>query len=171
MPTPKKTADGNHVYSSLTDVIANMLASATPVDNFEEQCCKYSKKYNSTNPEDFEVGLSTTPCAHELYLELKGDDIDNDVMYLWIKEWSDGFDPSHTKSNRSQVWMKTYTICPPHNGTNKEQNTFTMSFANQTDEHESLDKELFNELKFLRDGKYFLSWYTKKTNQSKSWNT
>ena len=51
--------------------------------------------------------------------------------------------------------MKTYTICPPHNSVKKEQNTFTMSFANQTDEHETLEQVLSMELKDLKAGKFF----------------
>ena len=154
MPTPQRTPDGEHVHISLTDTIANLLASATPVDNYEEQCCKFSMDKNGVN-EDFEVTLSSTQRAHELLQELKGGDIEEDVMHLWMKEWSDGFDPSHTKSNRSQVWMKTHTTCPPHNFANKEQNTFTMSFANQSDEHESIEQFLSEELKDLKVGKFF----------------
>ena len=57
--------------------------------------------------------LSTTPSAYKLYLDLKEDDQDQYVLYLWYKEWSDDFDPNNTKASQKQVWSNTFTITPP----------------------------------------------------------
>ena len=64
--------------------------------------------------------LSTTPSAYKLYLDLKEDDDDQYVLYLWYKEWSDDFDPNNTKASRNQVWSNTFTICPPKGESSSE---------------------------------------------------
>ena len=56
--------------------------------------------------------LSTTPSAYKQFLDLKDDDDDQYVLYLWFKEWSNDFDPNNTKASRNQVWSNTFTICP-----------------------------------------------------------
>ena len=38
--------------------------------------------------------LLTTLSAYKLYLDLKEDDQDQYVLYLWYKEWCDDFDPN-----------------------------------------------------------------------------
>lgn len=152
-PVIRTTDDGTHAYVSLRDVIADMLGKGTPVDEFgqNDESGLYSArvKFASDDP-----CISQTKAAQELYLELKevGDDF---IMYLWIRSWSDDFDPSHTKSNRNQVWIKTYTICPPRSSDTGE-NTFLMALGSKGDDHEELEKIFVEELKaLLNEGRDF----------------
>ena len=91
-PIPKTTSDGTHSFVGLTDLLANELAKAT----------KFDKLYFESNvqflPKDVTT-ISTTPSAYKLYLDLKEDDQDQYVLYLWYKEWSDDFDPNNTKAS------------------------------------------------------------------------
>ena len=64
MPTPQKTPGGEQVHIGLTDIIVNLLASATPVDNFEEQCCNVSLAGDC----GYELGLSATPGLRNFFL-------------------------------------------------------------------------------------------------------
>ena len=105
-PIPKTTADGTHSFVGLTDLLANELAKATTFDKF------YFESNVQFLPKDVTT-LSTTPSAYKLYLDLKEDDDDQYVLYLWYKEWSDDFDPNNTKASRNQVWSNTFTICSP----------------------------------------------------------
>jgi hypothetical protein len=57
--------------------------------------------------------LTATPAAKILSIELHKDTDGANILYLFMKEWSDDFKPSHTKSNLAQVWIKTFTISPP----------------------------------------------------------
>ena len=59
--------------------------------------------------------------------------------------------------------MKTYTICPPHNGNQSKYNTFVMSFENQVEEHEVLDLTIEKELQQLRYGIRFCHGGFKKS--------
>ena len=88
-PIPKTTADGTHSFIGLTDLLANEIAKATTFDKFYfESQVQFLPKDGST--------LSRTPSAYKLYLDLKEDDDDQYVLYLWYKERSDDFDPNNT---------------------------------------------------------------------------
>ena len=92
--------------------------------------------------------LTETPCVQRLLKDLKTPNEEANVKCIWVKQWSDGFDPSHTKSNRSQVWMKTLTF-----GSLKDPaNTMIVAMANQAGEHELIEKEMLEEFELLRKG-------------------
>ena len=93
-PIPKTTADDTHAFVGLTDLLANELAKATTFDKF------YFESNVQFLPKDVTT-LSTTPSAYKLFLDLKEDDDDQYVLYLWYKEWSDDFDPNNTKASRN----------------------------------------------------------------------
>ena len=101
-PIPKTTTDGTHSFVGLTDLLANELAKATTFDKF------YFESNVQFLPKDVTT-VSTTPSAYKLHLDLKEDDQDQYVLYLWYKEWSDDFDPNNTKASRNQVWSNTFT--------------------------------------------------------------
>ena len=94
-PIHKTTTDGTHSFVGLTDLLANELAKATTFDKF------YFESNVQFLPKDVTT-LSTTPSAYILYLDLKEDDQDQYVLYLWYKEWSDDFDPNNTKASRNR---------------------------------------------------------------------
>ena len=91
-PIPKTTSDGTHSLVGLTDLLANELAKATTSDKF------YFESNVQFLPKDVTT-LSITPSAYKLFLDLKEDDQDQYVLYLWNKEWSDDFDPNNTKAS------------------------------------------------------------------------
>ena len=89
---PKTTTDGTHSFVGLTDLLANELAKATTFDKF------YFESNVQFLPKDVTT-LSTTPSAYKLYLDLKEDDQDQYVLYLWYKELRDDFAPNNTKAS------------------------------------------------------------------------
>ena len=103
-PIPKTTADGTYTFVGLSDLLANELAKATLFDKF------YFKSNVQFLPKDIPT-LSTTPLAYKLFFDLKEDDDDQYILYLWYKQWSDDFDPNNTKASRNQVWSSTFTLC------------------------------------------------------------
>ena len=132
-PIPKTTTDGTHSFVGLTDLLANELAKATTFDKF------YFESNVQFLPKDLTT-LSTTPSAYKLYLDLKEDDQDQYVLYLWYKEWSDEFDPNNTKASRNQVWNNTFTICPPE-GENQGRNSYFMSLLCKGEDHSEIEIE------------------------------
>ena len=147
-PIPKTTADGTHSFVGLTDLLANELAKATTFDKF------YFESNVQFLPKDVTT-LSTTPSAYKLYLDLKGDDDDQYVLYLWYKEWSDDFDPNNTKTSQNQVWSNTFTICPAE-GETKGRNSYFMSLSCKGEGHSEIEMHFQKELKALsNEGKMF----------------
>ena len=147
-PIPKTTADSTHSFVGLTDLLANELAKATTFDKF------YFESNVQFLPKDATT-LSTTPSAYKLYLDLKEDDDDQYVLYLWYKEWSDDFDPNNTKASRNQVWSNTFTICPPKRET-KRRNSYFMSLSCKGEDHSEIEMHFQKELKALsNEGKMY----------------
>ena len=100
--------------------------------------------------------LSTTPSAYKLFLDLKEDDDEQYILYLWYKEWSDDFDPNNTKASRNQVWCNTFTICPDDKES-QGRNSYFMSLPCKGEDHSEIEMEFQNELKSLsNEGKCFI---------------
>jgi hypothetical protein len=142
IPVTLKTPDGNHAYVGVLDVFGNMLAACTPVDDFRHFATKVHINQSSR------TNISSTEAAHQLYMELVIGEDGEFVLIVWITEWCDDFDPFGTKSNRKQVWIKTYTICPRASATGG-QNTFFMAIGGKGDDHEDVEKIFTKELEEL----------------------
>jgi hypothetical protein len=141
----KTTTDGLHSYVGLKDVIANLLASDTPVEKFDFDAKLDFHKHDLPDPPT----VSTTPAAYDLHLELSAEiDDAGFVLYVWIKEWRDDFDPSHTKSSRGQVWIDTYTIGEP-TSEKSGKNTFFMAIGAKGDDHSDIEELFAKELESL----------------------
>ena len=142
IPVPKTTSDGSHAYNRLSDVIANLLASGTPIDFFHYDAnlilCKEPNN------------VSQTQVGRELYMQLSlNEEKDGEfVLKLHIREWCDDFDPNNTKASRNQVWAYTNTICAPsteHRG----RNTFFMAIAGKGDDHSEVQEIFRDEMEVL----------------------
>ena len=147
-PIPKTTADGTHSFFGLTDLLANELTKVTTFDKF------YFESNVQFLPKDVTT-LSITPSAYKLYLDLKEDDDDQYVLYLWYKEWSDYFDSNNTKASRNQVWSNTFTICPDK-GESQGRNSYFMLLSCKGEDHSEIEMGFHNELNALsNEGKMF----------------
>ena len=146
-PTVQMTKDGTHAFVSLVDVIAHVLATDTRVEALPSKNPS-GRPYLFQRYVDFKTEVYTpitgTIAAKILSMELHRDSDMDDILYLFMKEWSDDFDPSHTKSNRAQAWMKTYTISAPTRGENKPRNTCITILGSKGDDHDPVE-ELFTE--------------------------
>lgn len=145
-PVINTTPDGTHAYTRLEDVIANLLAFDTPIDQFQ---CGATINISS---ESTEFSVSNSQAGFDLYWQLVSNDPSRNsnefTLYLWIKEWRDDFDPFNTKKSRNQVWAHTYTICPPSTES-RGANTFFMSISGKGDDHACVEKIFKEELEKL----------------------
>jgi hypothetical protein len=105
--------------------------------------------------------ISRSQYGKKLFWELYEPIDDNNencfIMYLWLKEWRDAFDPNSTKSSRNQVWINTaFTICPPADEVSGSSNTYFMSISGKSDNHSEIDKIFGDEItKLSSEGKLF----------------
>ena len=153
-PVVLYSPDETHAFVDIVDVLANMLAKATPMEKFDEDAyLEGQTKTYDAGVSDENVTVSSTKAAHDLYLELKEEStsIGEFILYIWMREWSDDFDPSHTKSNRCQVWLKTFTFCPPAT-CNSDINTAFIAIGSKGDDHESMEKLITAQLQELAKG-------------------
>jgi hypothetical protein len=144
-PVVHSTKDESHAYVNVLDVLAWMLAKATPMERFDDSA-------QISNNDDCHVTVASTRAARELYMELR-EELSSEmfVLYLWFREWSDDFDPSHTKSNRAQVWLKTFTVCPPED-CSSDVNTAFIAMGSKGDDHEDMEHIITEQLKELARG-------------------
>jgi hypothetical protein len=155
-PVINSTNDGSHAFISLIDLLANEMAENSSYDKFE-----FEKNNDNDikiyNPTKEITSVSQTQSAEKLFWELheSPDDKDIFIMYLWLKEWRDGFDPNTTKTSRNQVWINTFTISPPETDKGGN-NTYLMSIAGKSENHSEIDKRYSDEIKLLSTiGQYF----------------
>jgi hypothetical protein len=132
------------IQLQIEDVIANELAKSTPFNKYH---------FSSTLVMDMndEPTKSTTPAAYDLFMELQEDSISTSplfTLYLWLTEWRDDFDPNNTKSSRNQVWINTFTICPPPKESTGK-NTYFMALSSKGDDHSEVESLFEAELQSL----------------------
>lgn len=152
IPAVRTTSDGSHAYVKLVDVIANELAFNTSFQDFQFDA---GIQLDDISNNKQEPTTSSTPAAYRLFCELSqensnfdGNEDNNNTeftMYLWLKEWRDDFDPNNIKSSRNNVWLNTFTICPP-TGEKKGRNTYFMAISRKGEDHTEVEKLFTDEL-------------------------
>ena len=144
-PVISVTETGGHAYISLIALLANEMADVTQYDQLLFEKYIVDDDTNSLLNNTEVTTISDTASARKLFWELheSHDNIETYTMYLWLKEWRDGFDPNTTKSSRNQVWMNTFTISPPETEVSGK-NTYFMSIAGKTENHSEMD-QLYND--------------------------
>ena len=142
LPRPKVQMVGSHAYVSLTDCIADLLGHGCSVD------CVIPRK-----PDEPVISISQSDRAQRILHNSKLMSPDDDVMVLYLVEWSDGFEPSiSVKSNRGSCWLKTITISPPPHLLHSCTNTYPIALGMDGESHEEVEQLFAQELWSLRNG-------------------
>ena len=154
LPVVKKTDDGMHAYVSLIEVIAILCASAYEVEQLSFEADLYDKEdVNSAefDNDDSPATISKTRAAYTLYVELKKEKDGKYTLYLWVKSWSDDFDPYNTKTSRNQVWAMSNTISAPRSD-KKGRNSFIMALGRKGDDHHEIHEIFADDMETLSKG-------------------
>jgi hypothetical protein len=142
LPRPKVQMVGSHAYVSLTDCIADLLGLGCSVD-----CVRQRK------PDELVISISQSDRAQGILQNSKLMFSDNDIMVLYLVEWSDGFEPSiSVKSNRGSCWLKTVTISPPPHLLHSCSNTYPIALGMDGESHEEVEELFAAELRSLKNG-------------------
>lgn len=155
-PVVRYSDDETHAYVDIVDVLANMLAKSTVMERFDEHgfVAASENTINVGGDDETPISVSSSMAGHDLYFELKQDmrELDDKfTLFIWIREWSDDFDPSHTKSNRAQVWLKTFTFCAPASCTS-DVNTAFIAIGSKGDDHDDVENIISGQLCQLSTG-------------------
>eukprot|EP00978_Attheya_sp_CCMP212_P041413 scaffold237298_cov35-Attheya_sp.AAC.2 len=114
---PVEELDNNHSYSSLVDIVKDLIATGNELDltgHFVEP--------NATSVSS----IGQTRRARKIYETSRF--LNNGlVLTLCITLWSDDFEPSNVKQNRNSLWVLTCTISPPKHRTHTSENTYIIA--------------------------------------------
>ena len=97
-PIVNETEDGTHAYISLIDLLSNEMAADTKFDDLNYDPINMSEFDGLESNDNDLTTVSKSKAAKTLFWELyEAPDGDNShIMYLWLKEWRDAFDPNST---------------------------------------------------------------------------
>ncbi len=154
LPHPRVHQIKDHAYLSIVDCIAHLLGYGVELDVIKP------------NPTEGHVEL-VRECPMALEIKERGNarlGTGDDVIILWILEWSDDFDPNNTKDNRNSIWIRTVTISFPSGNKDSDTNTFVIAVGPSKVSHEKVEKKFNEEMKILSTGPPQL-FYSKATNQ------
>ena len=129
---------GGHSYSSLIDIISDIVASGRELD------------ISGMFPSDVSevTGLGGTLRCQQIYLTARN--ISNMVVLpLYITLWSDDFEPSNVKQNKASLWVLTCSISPPSHLLHTSANTYIIAMGPKKACHDIVWEALQNDLKIL----------------------
>ena len=137
LPRPPVQQIGDHAYVSLKDCIADLLGHGLNIDNIE-----------LTSSDVTVCKISETKRAQRILANaMKIAPSNNNVLALYLTEWSDGFEPSLSiKGNRGSCWIKTITVAPPPDSIHSLSHTYPIALGQDGDSHEEVEERFAEEL-------------------------
>ena len=144
LPSPPIHTTQYHTYISLISVIDYFLAYGHTPDYL-------------TNNDDITTkrGISACPQAIKMRMDATvSSDITEDPMILYLLFWSDDFEGSMLRKNKNSVWLKTVTICPPHDQVTSTKYTYVIAIGRKGSDHDEINKLHNEELEQLNKCTY-----------------
>ena len=71
-------------------------------------------------------------------------------MILYLLFWSDDFEGAMLRKNKNSVWLKTVSICPPHEQVTSTKFTYVIAIGRKGSDHDEINKLHIEELKQLQ---------------------
>ena len=140
LPSPHIKTTSHHTYITLTSLIDYFLAYGhipeyiTPSDNMN------TKK-----------GIAACEQANKIRYEAsKNYDSNAQPMILYLLFWSDDFEGAMLRKNKNSVWLKTVSICPPHEQVTSTKFTYVIAIGRKGSDHDEINKLHIEELKQLQ---------------------
>ena len=129
LPSPKILTTAHHAYVTLTSVIDYFLAYG------------HVPEYITHNDDVSQLrGISACKQAIQLRTEVKQDTISGIVpMMLYLLFWSDDFEGAMLRKNKKSVWLKTVTICPPHDQVTSTKFTYVIAIGRKGFDHDEIN--------------------------------
>ena len=144
LPAPPIQVTQHHTYITLTSVIDYFLAYGHVPD--------YITKNDNVEGKH---GISACEQAMEIRREaFVPSDIFEDPMILYLLFWSDDFEGSMLRKNKNSIWLKTVTICPPHDQVTSTKFTYVVAIGRKGSDHDEINKLHNAELEQLNQCTY-----------------
>jgi hypothetical protein len=143
VPRPQVTIVDDHAYVSLQDCVADLLGHGFELDSIEAGCQQPGAVSN----------INETAVARRIQNNaVKAHPLSENVLCLYLTEWSDGFEPSSSKNNRGSCWLKSVTISPPPSKIHSLSHTYPIALGLEDQSHGKVEEMFAEELKMFREG-------------------
>jgi hypothetical protein len=148
-----------HSYVSIVDCIEDFLTrnevSLVTIDDWETVLIDNNKVDNMFIFNSERTNEILENGRRRELLELNHSIDENKCLPLFLKFWSDDFDPNRSvKQNRQSVWIRTCTIFGMTKNATKLEKTYPISLSKKGHNHEEIDIRTLDELEQLRSGKF-----------------
>ena len=148
LPIPPVQELKEHSYVSPIDVIKDILGHGLPFDLISQP-----QYLSGESPLVTRIGESQRANEIKLNANLLYSR-NNDVIPLWIIEWSDDFAPTNSlRASKNSVWFKIITVAPPHDGLYPPHlYTYPIAMGPKGVDHEEVESKFKDDLEFLKSG-------------------
>ena len=148
LPRPPVSNVDGHAYISLRDCVADLLAFGLEIEKLD--CCASVKVESKCGIHH----LSETPRCQKIWENAVALHSTEDILCLYITEWSDDFEPSTSiRGGNALAWVKTIMICPPHGNSHALTHMYPIAIGEKGDSHEAVERHFAEELLSLSSGK------------------
>ena len=148
LPIPPVEELKEHSYVSPIDVIKDILGHGLPFDLISQPQYLSGAFPLVTRIGESQRANEIKTNANLLY------PLNNDVIPLWIIEWSDDFAPTNSlRASKNSVWLKIITVSPPHDGLYPSHlYTYPIAMGPKGVDHEEVEAKFKADLEFLKSG-------------------
>jgi hypothetical protein len=161
LPIPKVVMMINHSYISITSCIVDFILRN---ENQFDSTRDWRNYYMSSNYDANNLSLKNSKRVKEIVDKaMKREEEQNNLMVpLFLKMWSDDFDPNKSvKNNRQSVWLKTVTIFGFSNNNEIIERTYPIGLSKKGVNHAELDDRLSKEIDRIKNGKKLVTMYSR----------
>ena len=148
LPIPPVQELKEHSYVSPIDVIKDISGHGLPFDQIS-----HPQYLSGDFPLVTRIGESQRANEIKTNCNLLYP-LNNDVIPLWIIEWSDNFAPTNSnRATKNSVWLKIITVAPPHDGSYPSHlYTYPIAVGPKGVDHEEVEAKFKADLELLRSG-------------------
>ena len=161
LPVPKVKMLDNHSYISINSCLVDFLLK---YDEYIMSLTDWNAYYQSTQYNDAMLNLKNSDKIKSI-IDIAMQKISHNgikCLPLFIKMWSDDFDPNKSvKSNRQSVWLKTITIFSFTNDGLLVEHTYPMGLSKKGMDHDELDKKIEIEIQVIKNANPMVSMYSR----------
>ena len=126
-------------------------------------CDDWEEYYASDEYDNNILTLKNTDRIKEIVDHAIGKSKNNDIncVPLFLKMWSDDFDPNRSvKANRQSIWMKTITIFAFTTDGRIIEHTYPIGLSKKVYDHNEMDVCILKEINHIKDAKPMVTMYS-----------
>jgi hypothetical protein len=162
LPLPKVGMMKQHSYISINSCVVDFMLKHKNLILTTNDWIKY---YNSELYDKDNLNLKNTTRIKtivDIAIEKSKKNCDKKTIPLFIKMWSDDFDPNRSvKANRQSLWIKTITIFAFTTDSGVIEHTYPIGLSKKGVDHEEMDHNILKELNHIKKAEPPVTMYSR----------